>query len=603
MSSARAELDSADPPGSESLDASIATLASIFEDHDCEQLQAALHANHSNLDLAIDYLIRQSRHEAQPDPVLRHSPRRPRQRSPENLSSNKKRRSNSLQSWLSPAGNQHKTPQTSRASLDDQNSSLNKHERSQGPSGSQRSPYPGSQVATLRKPVVSTSSLRPMHEVLGQSSSLQSFSLPPKPIKRATLPPLFLSTPQQVSKHLPCCSLIYGILPKPLAWNLYDAMVQDCNGTAEGKKKPWIRNRWWLADREVQSPHSTAFFIAKPTAHESLADNYNESAQYWYAGKPLEEDAQPRYFLDEMDEARSTIESTVNQLLSNDPEILVRAQRDPQSNPITRYDQEWHGPWRANVAASNCYRGSKENVGWHADQLTYLGPYPTIASLSLGTTRQFRLRPVANMHQRDPEPMRTFSISLPHNSLLVMHGGCQERYKHCIPPQTSLDVFKNPLEPTDTRIERINITFRFYRPDFQPSRKISTPAASSSSSSAAAATAAPSHGIITPQPAPQVSVTPRCHCGIPAVLRADQKGKVAASHSRQLRRAAECSGQTNAHVDFQFFWHCQAGQQNAGRGCTFFQILNFDSESRGPCLGDIKKQTVKSGGELGTDAV
>jgi hypothetical protein len=53
-------------------------------------------------------------------------------------------------------------------------------------------------------------------------------------------------------------------------------MVQDCNGTAEGKKKPWIQNRWWLADREVQSPHSTAFFIAKPTAHESLADNYNE---------------------------------------------------------------------------------------------------------------------------------------------------------------------------------------------------------------------------------------------------------------------------------------------------------------------------------------
>ncbi len=40
--------------------------------------------------------------------------------------------------------------------------------------------------------------------------------------------------------------------------------------------------------------------------------------------------------------------------------------------------------WRANVAASNCYQGGKESVGPHSDQLTYLGPYPTIASLSLG---------------------------------------------------------------------------------------------------------------------------------------------------------------------------------------------------------------------------
>ena len=40
--------------------------------------------------------------------------------------------------------------------------------------------------------------------------------------------------------------------------------------------------------------------------------------------------------------------------------------------------------WRANVAASNCYEGAKESVGFHSDQLTYLGPYPTIASLSLG---------------------------------------------------------------------------------------------------------------------------------------------------------------------------------------------------------------------------
>jgi alkylated DNA repair dioxygenase AlkB len=54
-----------------------------------------------------------------------------------------------------------------------------------------------------------------------------------------------------------------------------------------------------------------------------------------------------------------------------------------------RFSREWAGKegeplWRANVAAANCYQGGKESVGFHSDQLTYLGPYPTIASLSLG---------------------------------------------------------------------------------------------------------------------------------------------------------------------------------------------------------------------------
>jgi alkylated DNA repair dioxygenase AlkB len=75
-----------------------------------------------------------------------------------------------------------------------------------------------------------------------------------------------------------------------------------------------------------------------------------------------------------MEEACKIVEEIVNQ------EIKRRAQR---------YKLEWgrsenDSLWRANVAASNCYQGGKESVGFHSDQLTYLGPYPTIASLSLG---------------------------------------------------------------------------------------------------------------------------------------------------------------------------------------------------------------------------
>jgi hypothetical protein len=105
---------------------------------------------------------------------------------------------------------------------------------------------------------------------------------------------------------------------------------------------------------------------------------------------------------------------------------------------------EWRGRpggddqlWHANVAASNCYEGARESVGFHSDQLTYLGPYPTIASLSLGertfsskaefddvdgfigigTTRIFRLREVIPSDDIGGRYARTFNIPLPHNSV------------------------------------------------------------------------------------------------------------------------------------------------------------------------------------------
>lgn len=71
-------------------------------------------------------------------------------------------------------------------------------------------------------------------------------------------------------------------------------------------------------------------------------------------------------------------------------------------------------------------------VGWHADQLTYLGPYCTIASLSLGTPRAFRLRETDTIDAayKSGKPIRTYEVNLGHNSLVLMNAGCQERFKH-----------------------------------------------------------------------------------------------------------------------------------------------------------------------------
>lgn len=98
-----------------------------------------------------------------------------------------------------------------------------------------------------------------------------------------------------------------------------------------------------------------------------------------------------------------------------------------------------------------CVVGRTQSVGFHSDVLQYLGPFPTIASLTLGCTRPFRLRPFLpsgnnnNNNSGPDQPLpqiRTLDIILPHNSLLIMHAGCQERYKHAVPPMNGMDVFR-----------------------------------------------------------------------------------------------------------------------------------------------------------------
>jgi hypothetical protein len=87
----------------------------------------------------------------------------------------------------------------------------------------------------------------------------------------------------------------------------------------------------------------------------------------------------PKAFPPEMEQACKIVERVVNEELRKRKRYPLEYGGD-QDN-----DSESINPvWRANVAASNCYEGAKESVGFHSDQLTYLGPYPTIASLSLG---------------------------------------------------------------------------------------------------------------------------------------------------------------------------------------------------------------------------
>lgn len=176
--------------------------------------------------------------------------------------------------------------------------------------------------------------------------------------------------------------------------------------------------------------------------------------------------------------------------------------------------------WQPNAAFANCYNGPAESVGWHSDQLTYLGPRAVIGSLSLGVSREFRVRRIVPKDDEagaklvgDAEGQ--IAIHLPHNSLLVMHAEMQEEWKHSIAPAQAID--PHPIAGN----KRINVTYRDYKAHLHP------------------------------------SLTPKCKCGVPTVLRVVQK------KTNQEKR---------------YFWQCHTSYVPGKDGCSFFQWAQFDDD-------------------------
>lgn len=96
--------------------------------------------------------------------------------------------------------------------------------------------------------------------------------------------------------------------------------------------------------------------------------------------------------------------------------------------------------YRFNSVLANLYRDGNDSMGWHADKEAELGRNPTIASLSFGAERLFKIR-----HVKTGE---TLDIALRHGDLLLMAGALQHHWRHCIP------------KTRQAKTPRINLTFR-----------------------------------------------------------------------------------------------------------------------------------------------
>lgn len=368
----------------------------------------------------------------------------------------------------------------------------------------------------------------------GYQSSLSSFATTKttmttsKPVKSSKLlskkgKTLHLFSPEDVAANTPC-SIIHNFLPAAEANALLEEVLLEA--------PTFERMTFKLFDNVVSSPHTACFYVRNDE------EEMKQKTEYIYNGGLLTvclTTVSNSYELRNKQDVRQltplmrSISAQVETAVNN--EVITRIKSHYPSAQKLKY-QVPPGTWTPNAAFVNCYAGGSESVGYHSDQLTYLGPRAIIGSLSLGVAREFRVRriipqdtpftvtPTTTSDPSSKPAPRTKSqdhsdaegqiaIHLPHNSLLVMHAEMQEEWKHSIAPAAAID--PHPVAGN----KRINITYRDYKPSLHP------------------------------------RFTPKCRCGVPTVLRV-------------VQRKRENWGR--------YFWMCHAGNVPGKDG---FVVLHF----------------------------
>lgn len=100
-----------------------------------------------------------------------------------------------------------------------------------------------------------------------------------------------------------------------------------------------------------------------------------------------------------------------------------------------------------NSVLLNYYRDGNDSVGLHADNEKELGKNPNIASVSLGSTREFILEQYRTLDKSQATGYEEYQLTP--GSLLVMSGTTQHFWKHSIPKSKEAG-------------PRINLTYRYF---------------------------------------------------------------------------------------------------------------------------------------------
>ena len=167
----------------------------------------------------------------------------------------KRKRNTSLDSWLTcfESAMQDEKP----SSLPSRSDPSIQVASGSSPQKKPRSESSATSITTERDQLPFSKPVRPVKNLLEV--------LRPQPQASATanaprLPPLTLSNPSLVTQHTPC-TLHLGVLPPELACRLFYTMLHEA--------QDWSKNKWWLFDRLVESPHRSSLY----TRHAAKAGN------------------------------------------------------------------------------------------------------------------------------------------------------------------------------------------------------------------------------------------------------------------------------------------------------------------------------------------
>lgn len=266
-------------------------------------------------------------------------------------------------------------------------------------------------------------------------------------------------------------------LPEPLANSLLQTLAWDSDN--------FTPNQFFLFGKKCTSNHLTKMYSSN---EDILLGNrkiyYNSYSRTHITG-----------YDDDLKVAQLLVEDLVNEVIAQQ-ELLPFQIKSPD--------------WKGDVVLVNRYY-SNSNLDWHSDRMTSIGPQPIIASLSLGCVREFRVR------RNYPTNSQVYIIKPPHNTLVIMHAGFQEEYKHCIHSHSKNSYLEQHPISKDIRI---NLTYRYYLQEY-------------------------------------LSNCPRCHkCESPM----------------DLRRAFK-----NPKTRGQYLWQCSRGYK--GEDCDGVKKADFDNES------------------------
>ncbi|ODV96760.1 hypothetical protein PACTADRAFT_48574 [Pachysolen tannophilus NRRL Y-2460] len=248
-------------------------------------------------------------------------------------------------------------------------------------------------------------------------------------INKSNTKTITLYTKEDIEATIPYVTFHKNFLPPEIADNALRYILQPEHHLKE--------NEFYLFDNKCKSSHKSGIFSNPDPFITNLRTN-----RVFYDGKEVKNF---NSYNNDMGIIQVLIENLMEELNSTRQKL----------SPFQPTE------WKGDVCVVNRYDTKQDHLDWHSDKLTNMGPLPTIASLSLGATREFKLR---KNHPFENNPNPILSIPLPHNTLIIMHSGCQEEYKHCVMSSS------RPIDGhTISKQVRVNLTYRYFHPRFQTS--------------------------------------------------------------------------------------------------------------------------------------